>query len=94
MTIVQCGQPQGYAQGGGDCNDTDPLIFPGALEHCDGVDEDCDQVIDNDAVGGNSYYIDNDDDGFGDADEELVDGPGSKGGFPRRAQFAQSEPSL
>ena len=35
--------------GGDDCNDTDPLINPGALEICtDGVDNDCNGLIDND----------------------------------------------
>jgi putative metal-binding protein len=38
----------GYTQGEGDCLDTDPEIHPGALdETCDGVDNDCDGVVDN-----------------------------------------------
>jgi len=30
----------------GDCNDTNPSIFPGAPQQCDGVDTDCDGHID------------------------------------------------
>ncbi|HSN89925.1 MAG TPA: putative metal-binding motif-containing protein [Anaeromyxobacteraceae bacterium] len=31
---------------GGDCDDASPAIFPGAVETCNGVDEDCDALID------------------------------------------------
>jgi hypothetical protein len=48
-----------------DCNDEDPSIFPGAEEHCDGVDEDCDGDVDEDAVGGPIWYEDLDSDGWG-----------------------------
>jgi hypothetical protein len=51
----------GYASNQ-DCDDSDPLINPGATEICDGVDNDCDGVIDE---GCSSTCTDNDGDGYG-----------------------------
>jgi hypothetical protein len=51
---------------GTDCDDGDPEIYPDADESCDGLDEDCDEVIDEDTLDGDWFYADDDDDGFGD----------------------------
>ena len=49
---------------GNDCDDSDPLIHPGAAELCDGLDNNCDGAIDN-GLSGDTYYQDADLDGFG-----------------------------
>jgi hypothetical protein len=38
--------PDGRIETGGDCDDTDPDVHPGAVESFNGVDEDCDGEID------------------------------------------------
>ncbi len=55
----------GYVTIGGDCNDTDPAINPSAIEICDGIDNDCDGLMDDGLVF-TMYYVDADGDGFGD----------------------------
>ncbi|HEU5182450.1 MAG TPA: MopE-related protein [Candidatus Polarisedimenticolia bacterium] len=37
----------GFSACEGDCNDADASIHPGATEVCDGVDQDCNQVVDD-----------------------------------------------
>ena len=50
----------------GDCNDADPRIFPESPEVCDGLDNDCDEDVDED--GGELIWCDDaDGDGHGDA---------------------------
>lgn len=45
-TTNACAQPAGYVLSTGDCDDTRPDVHPNALELCDGVDNNCDEVID------------------------------------------------
>jgi hypothetical protein len=47
----------------GDCNDNARHIYPGALEYCDGKDNDCDGSIDD---GCQTWYQDADGDGYSD----------------------------
>ncbi len=50
---------------GGDCNDNDKYIKTGGQEVCNFVDDDCDGIIDNNAVGCTIFYYDGDGDGYG-----------------------------
>mgnify|MGYP001287206025 CR=1 FL=1 len=41
----ECVLPSGHVEDGSDCDDTDPLTYPGAAEDCaDGLDTDCDEA--------------------------------------------------
>jgi formylglycine-generating enzyme required for sulfatase activity len=45
-SIAACTAPDGYARGSGDCDDADPDISPEAEEACDGGDNNCDDLVD------------------------------------------------
>ncbi len=67
-TTDACSAPSGYVDNPEDCDDDDSAISPAATEICDGVDNDCDGLVDDDdsAVSGEStWYIDYDGDGYG-----------------------------
>lgn len=60
--------PTGY-DAGTDCDDNDSASNPGADEVCDGVDNDCDLLVDDDdtdTVDASYSWIDSDADGYGD----------------------------
>ena len=50
VTVSACSNPPNYATTADDCDDTDPGIFPGAPELCNGRDDNCDDVTDNAVV--------------------------------------------
>ncbi len=63
--IYACTLPEGAALTASDCDDGDPEVFPGSAERCDSRDQDCDGMIDEDAVDATAWYLDGDGDGEG-----------------------------
>ncbi len=98
--VEACQQPPEHVDAGGDCNDVDAAVHPGAEELCNDRDDDCDGVADADHPDASSWHPDADGDGFGDAaitvsacdepDDHLVDASdcddGDAGVYPGAAE--------
>lgn len=63
-TVSNCGAPAGYVENALDCDDTNVDVFPGNIELCDEIDNNCNVEIDEFVT--ISFYADFDSDGFGD----------------------------
>ena len=58
--------------GGQDCHDRDESITPVAHEYCDEVDHNCDGRKHEGAIDGDTMYVDNDWDGYGNAANDIL----------------------
>lgn len=70
-TAVACVAPTGFVGNDEDCNDADAMINPAATEVCNGYDDDCDALVDDDdpsAEGLPLWFEDLDGDTFGNSD--------------------------
>jgi hypothetical protein len=68
-----CTMPFGYADNDDDCDDGAAAAYPGATEVCDGIDNDCDDAVDeDDADDAATWFADADEDGFGDPDSSTA----------------------
>ncbi len=54
-----------------DCDDNDETVYPGAEELCDGLDNDCDEIVDDNASDALTWYADADADAYGDASDTV-----------------------
>lgn len=72
-TIDDCAVPSGYVGDATDCDDTQVSVNPGAVEACNGIDDDCDGSVDEGAASGSTaWYTDSDGDGYGDASTSTL----------------------
>jgi hypothetical protein len=69
--VLSCTQPAGYVPTDGDCDDEDPSVNPEGVEDgCDNVDDDCDGTVDEGFS--TAFYVDGDEDGYGNPDTEQL----------------------
>ena len=86
---ISCEAPAGYVDNNLDCDDTDEDVSPDAEEVCDGIDNNCNNSTDE--VGGNVYFGDGDDDGFGDPNTAVVGCGTAPSGYVANADDCDDE---
>ena len=73
VTTTACEAPEGFVAYSTDCDDTDRPVNPDATEMCNGYDDNCDGDADeNTAIDATLWYVDQDDDGFGEDKTEYA----------------------
>jgi len=69
--VNDCIPPEGHVVDTSDCDDTDSSVHPGAVEACNGVDDDCDGTLDED-LPLYTYYRDVDGDDYGVPEDSVT----------------------
>ncbi|MFM2226811.1 MAG: hypothetical protein RL664_154 [Bacteroidota bacterium] len=70
--VTVCQAPVGYVINHSDCNDVLAALNPGATEVCNAIDDDCDGQVDDSIQ--NTYFEDNDGDGYGENPGAITQG--------------------
>lgn len=78
--VSSCSPISGSASNNTDCNDGNAAIRPGAIEGCNGVDDDCDQATDE-GLSFITYYADADGDTYGNASITAITCNGAPSGY-------------
>lgn len=81
----------GYFATGGDCNDSDPSINPGAIETCNGKDDNCNGSVDEGVL--LTLYRDADGDGYGNSSASIQSCTALSGYVLMSGDCADNDPS-
>jgi hypothetical protein len=71
FSILSCDTPTAYVPNNLDCDDMNADIHPTALELCNGADDNCNGLIDDD-ISFHTLYIDIDEDGYGNSSIDTI----------------------
>jgi MYXO-CTERM domain-containing protein len=63
--VQDCLAPPDTVDRAGDCDDDDANVNPNAIEDCNSIDDDCDGLVDDGAIGASVWFEDADGDGRG-----------------------------
>ncbi len=71
--LDSCPAPVGYVADNTDCDDSNAQIHPAAIELCNGIDDDCDALADDDDPDAldTTWYLDSDGDDYGDPSSSV-----------------------
>ncbi|MEC8278882.1 MAG: putative metal-binding motif-containing protein, partial [Myxococcota bacterium] len=97
VVAVSCASENGGVSDNTDCDDSDASINPSALEICDALDNDCNGLADDDDPNisdAQSWYVDSDEDGFGDDNTETVSCEGPSGFVALGGDCADSDSNI
>jgi spore coat protein A, manganese oxidase len=89
-------RPTGYVSGDTDCDDSDAAVHPDAVEICNGIDDDCNDLVDDadpGVTGQTIWHFDGDGDGYG-IDTDVVESCYNPGGYADRGGDCNDESTL
>ncbi len=94
-----CLRPAGYESVATDCDDHNPEVHPYGNEQCNGIDDDCDGLIDidddsNDPSTTATLFLDEDSDGYGNPDTVFIGCLGTEGAVENDLDCADDDPRL
>lgn len=90
--IVASSIPEGYVRNGDDFDDNDADLYPGAVEKCNGKDDNGNGIIDEGAI--NTYFKDADGDQYGDPAISVMSCSAPEGFVDNPDDFDDTDPTL